>query len=152
MCGKLQIVAATKEQTKKPICIVTYNEIQAKNIIKDLKFLVEDEKIVYFPKREIVTYDYFAESKDLPYERIDVLNKIQNAEVSIIVTTIEAIMQKMISKKTLYANVFKIKVGDIYSLEKIKEKLILLGYERNDIIEGRGQFSIRGRNCRYCYV
>lgn len=100
----------------------------------------------------MVTYDYFAESKELPYERIDVLNKIQSGDAKVIVTTIEAIMQKMISKKTLYANVFKIKVGDIYSLEEIKKKLIALGYERNDIIEGRGQFSIRGRDCRYCYV
>ena len=26
----------------------------------------------------------------------------------------------------------------------IKEKLMLLGYERNDLVEARGQFSIRG--------
>ena len=34
------------------------------------------DKITYIPKKEIVTYDYVAESKNLPYERIEVLNKI----------------------------------------------------------------------------
>ena len=53
-------------------------------------------------------------------------------------------MQKLPDKKTLYKNELKFKVGDIYSLEEIKQKLVNLGYVRCDLIEGRGQFSIRG--------
>ena len=131
--GKMQFIAGTYESTKKPICIVTYNEIQAKNIIKNLSFFESD--IHYFPKREIVPYDFIAESKDLPYERINVLNKLQQGKVKIIVTTVEALMQKMISKKELYKNIIRLKVGDTCNLETIKEKLISLGYERNDMVE-----------------
>lgn len=141
--GKMQFISGTYESTKKPICIVTYNEIQAKNIIKNLSFF-ENEIVEYFPKREIVPYDFIAESKDLPYERINVLNKLEQGKVKIIVTTVEAIMQKMISKKELYKNIIKLKVGDTYNLESLKEKLILLGYERNDLVETKSQFSIRG--------
>lgn len=36
------------------------------------------------------------------------------------------------------------KVGDIKNLEEIKQKLINLGYTRYELIDGRGQFSIRG--------
>ncbi len=140
--GKMQFIAGTYESTKKPICIVTYNEIQAKNIIKNLSFFESD--IHYFPKREIVPYDFIAESKDLPYERINVLNKLQQGKVKIIVTTVEALMQKMISKKELYKNIIRLKVGDTCNLETIKEKLISLGYERNDLVETKSQFSIRG--------
>ena len=140
--GKIQFIAGTYESTKKPICIVTYNELQAKNIIKNLSYFTNE--VEYFGKREIVPYDFIAESKDLPYERIDLLNKLKDNKVKIVVTTIEALMQKMISKKELYKNVIKLKVGDTYNLELIKEKLILLGYERNDLVEARAQFSIRG--------
>lgn len=140
--GKVQFIAGTFESTKKPICIVTYNEIQAKNLIKNLSFFERD--IYYFPKREIVPYDFIAESKDLPYERIDLLNKLEQGKVKIIVTTAETLMQKMISKKELYKDIINLKVGDTYSLEKIKEKLICLGYERNDLVETKSQFSIRG--------
>ena len=111
--GKVQFIAGTYESIKKPICIVTYNEIQAKDIIKNLSFFESD--INYFPKREIVPYDFVAESKDLPYERINVLNKLHQGKVRILVTTAEALMQKMISKKQLYKDIIKIKVGDTYS-------------------------------------
>ena len=140
--GKIQFVVGTYESTKKPICIVTYNEMQAKNIIKNLSLFESD--IHYFPKREIVPYDFIAESKDLPYERIEVLNKLEQGKVKIVVTTAEALMQKMISKKQLYKHIIKLKTGDTYSLEKLKEKLVFLGYERNDLVETKSQFSIRG--------
>ena len=35
--GMAQIISATKEFAKKPICIITYNEIQAKKIYEDIK-------------------------------------------------------------------------------------------------------------------
>lgn len=139
---KTQICVATMNKSKKNICIITYNEMQAKKIMKDLENL--EVQALYFPKREIVTYDYIVESKDLPYERIDVLNKIYSKKAKVIVTTIEAINQKMISKETLYKNILTLSVGKIYDLEKLKEKLILLGYSRSDIIEGRAQFAVRG--------
>ena len=140
--GMAQIISATKEFAKKPICIITYNEIQAKKLVEDLKYFTD--KIVFFPKKEIVTYDYVAESKDLPYERIEALNKIQGMKTGIIVTTIEATMQKIMSKKALYKNVLKFKIQDEYNLEDVKRKLLDLGYTRCDLIEGRGQFSVRG--------
>ena len=140
--GMSQMIAATKEFAKKPICIVTYNEIQARKIVDDLNYFTD--KVVYLPKKEIATYDYIAESKDLPYERIEAINKIQEMKSGIIVTTIETASQKMISKKALYKNALKFKVGDEYKLEDLKQKLVDLGYVRCDLIEGRGQFSIRG--------
>ena len=140
--GEAQIIEATAEFSKKPICIITYNEIQAKQIIENLKYF--SDKIVYFPKKEIVTYDYVAESKNLPYERIEALNQIIRKRNLIVVTTIESLMQKIPAKDVLYKNVLDFKVGDIYKIEDLKQKLVDLGYTRYDLIDGRGEFSIRG--------
>ncbi len=140
--SKVQIACATNEFSDKPVCIITYNELQAKRIINDLKFF--EDNVKFFPKREIVTYDFACESKDLPYERIEVLNSIQNGNVNIVVTTIEAIMQNMISKKSLYKNIINLNLGVEYSLEKLKNKLVELGYERVELVESRGSFSVRG--------
>ena len=140
--GMAQIISSIHEFGKKPICIITYNEIQAKKIKEDISYFTD--KVVLFPKKEIVTYDYIAESKDLPYERIEVLNTITSKKNLIIVTTIEAISQKLPSKEVLYQNKLEFKVGGIYDLEDVKRKLIKLGYSRYDLIEGKGQFSVRG--------
>ena len=140
--GMIQLASAINEFSKKPICILTYNEIQAKKIYEDLKYFTD--KVVLFPKKEIVTYDYIAESKELPYERIEALNKLKSKKNLILVTTIEAAIQKLPSKELLYKNELKFKVGESYNLEEIKRKLIDLGYSRYELIEGRGQFSVRG--------
>ena len=128
--------------SEKPICIVTYNEMQAKKLIKDLNYFGED--VYYFPKREIVTYDYIAESKDNLYLRINTLNNIYLNRAKIVVTTIEAVMQKIISKESLYKNVLNLKVGDNVDLDSIKNTLIKLGYERVEMADTRSTFSIRG--------
>lgn len=141
--GMTQIIEGINNYNKNPILVVTYNEIQAKKVLENLKAF-EKENVVLFPKKEIVTYDYIAESKDLPYERIETLTKIREKKNLIIVTTIEALMQKLPSKEVLFKNILEFKVGDICNLEDIKEKLVHMGYSRYDLIEGRGQFSIRG--------
>jgi len=140
--GMTQMISATREFAKRPILVITYNEIQAQKILKDIKYFTD--KVYYLPKKEIVTYDYVAESKDLPYERIETLNKMQEMRTGVVITTIEAVLQKMISKKALYKNTLNFKVGDSENLETIKQKLVELGYVRCDLIEGRGQFSVRG--------
>ncbi len=152
---KTYMISAIMQNEKSPICLLTYNEIQAQKLCKDLKSM--GQKVLYFPKREIATYDYIAESKDLPYERIAVLNQMilakeeqqstagqEEKRIPLIVTTIEAAMQKMITKQELYQNKVDFKVGKTYVLEKLKETLVALGYERNNLIENKGQFSIRG--------
>ena len=140
--GMIQILLGINEYAKKPIALITYNEIQAKQIVDNLKTFTD--KVIFFPKKEIVTYDYIAESKDLPYERIDALNKIKEKRTPIIVTTIESLMQKLPAKETLYKNAINLKIGEVYSLEQLKQKLVSLGYVRCELIEGRGQFSVRG--------
>ncbi len=139
---KTYFAYGTKEYNNAKICIITYNEIQARNLVKNLEFFTN--QVVFIPKKEIVTYDYVAESKDLPYERIESLNKIIRGKVDIVVTTIEALMQSMVPKDILYEHVLEFKVGKSYSLDQIKQDLVHLGYVRCDLIEGRGQFSIRG--------
>ena len=145
--GKIQLIEASKQYTGKNLCIITYNELQARNIVKDLKYF--SNNVVYFPKREIASYDYVAESKDLPYERIETLNKIFEQEKNkrsnlIVVTTIEALMQKMISREEIYKTTLEFEVGKTFEQENLKQALVHLGYERADIVEGKGQFSIRG--------
>ena len=140
--GTTQLLAGIHEFGKRPICLITYNEIQAKKLYENILYFTEN--VVFFPKKEIVTYDYVAESKELSYQRIEAINQIKAKKNLIIVTTIEAIMQKLPTKKDLYENELNFKVGQSYSLEEIKEKLVKLGYIRCDLIEGRGQFSIRG--------
>ena len=140
--GKVQTIATLNNALNKNICVITYNQIQAKRLLKDIGYFTS--KTAIFPKKELVTYDYIAESKNLPYERIEVLNNIHNNKINILILTIESVMQDIIPKNVLYKNNLNLKIGDTLNIDYLKQKLIDLGYERKDLIDGRGQFSIRG--------
>lgn len=140
--GKVHFAYSTYFYAEKPICIITYNELQAKKIIRNLEYF--ENNINYFPKKEILAYDYLAESKDITYSRIACLNEIHKKQAKIIVTTIEAVSQKIIPEDVLYKNILELKIGDVISLEEIKQKLVLLGYERQDVVENKSEFSVRG--------
>ena len=140
--AETSVVAGINEFTKRPILIITYNEIQAKKLVENIRYFTD--KVYAFPKKEILTYDYVAESKDLPYERIDVLNKIYDNKNIIVVTTIEAVQQKILSKDELYKNTLNFEIGKRCNIDEIKQKLVDLGYARYELIDARGEFSIRG--------
>lgn len=140
--GKVHFAYSTYFYAEKPICIITYNELQAKKIIRNLEYF--ENNINYFPKKEILAYDYLAESKDITYSRIACLNEIHKKQAKIIVTTIEAVSQKIIPEDVLYKNILELKIGDVINLEEIKQKLVLLGYERQDVVENKSEFSVRG--------
>lgn len=140
--AKVQFAYSTLFYNEKPICIITYNEMQAKKILKDLEYFSKD--VCYFPKREILAYDYLSESKDISYDRINCLNSIYDKKAKVIVTTIEAASQEIVSKDVLYNNVFTLKENETIDLDDIKLKLNELGYERCDLVEQPCEYSVRG--------
>lgn len=140
--SKSCIAEVAKEETKRPIFLVTYNELQAQKIHKNIKYLNKD--VIYIPKKDIVTYSYDAQNMDILYSRMQGLLKLYNDETEIVVVSIETLMQPVISKKNMKDSILKLMVANEYDIEEIKEKLVNLGYERYDLVEGKGNFSIRG--------
>ena len=83
------------------------------------KEIASDEDGYYYGqtrfRKQLILID-----KDLPYERIEVLNKIYSKQVKIVVTTVEAIMQGMIPKAILYKNVLHFCVGNEFECKNFK--------------------------------
>lgn len=140
---KVHFAYSTRFYTERPILIVTYNDIQLKKIYEDLKFF-EDEEILLFPKREVVYYDIDTMNKDMTMDRLSIYTKLYESSAKVILTSIEALMQRTISKNKLFEKVLQLEVGKEVSLDNLKESLSDLGYERTDMVEGRGQYTVRG--------
>lgn len=139
---KSVIISAIKSDLNKKIAIITNNEIQAKKIKKDLEFL--GEKVVFFPKKEISIYDQENEANEILFERISVLNELENSKNIVVITTIESIIQSMIPRKDLYKNELDLNVLQNIEYKEIQKIVELLGYKKVNLIEGRGQYSLRG--------
>lgn len=137
------IVAALNQHTDRQVLLVTYNEIRAKKLLEDIKFYMNG-KAELFPSREMVFYDIQAHSHEITNQRIKVLNRLRRNQSSIVVTSIEAVLNRIIDSRLFDKYEFTLEFGQIVDLEEVSKKFSVLGYERVDIIEGKGQYSVRG--------
>ncbi|MDE5830380.1 MAG: hypothetical protein K2H53_01490, partial [Clostridia bacterium] len=140
--SKTCIIAVLREKHTRPILLVAYNELQAQNLNKNLKKI--NPNVTYIPKKDIITYEYDAQSMDILHSRIEGIIKIYECQAEIVIVSAETLMQPILSKKVMQNSVLKLMVANEYNLEEIKKKLIFLGYERYDLVEGKGTFSLRG--------
>jgi len=129
--------------SKRNPVIVCPNVTAAKKMIQDLKFYSNIE-IVYFPAREVIYYDSDIESREIENARVYAINKILTGKPCIIVTVIEALMQKMLSKDTYKNKSMVFKTENEISLDDISCNLLELGYSRHEIVDSKGQFAVRG--------
>ncbi|MGL5244771.1 MAG: CarD family transcriptional regulator, partial [Sarcina sp.] len=126
----------------KPIIIVTHNDMEARNLYEDLSFYNTD--VYYFPTKEVVFYNIDAISGDLRWARLKVIREMINSRKKIIVTSIEAFASIYTPLELYKKHTLEIKVGDTLELSSLSQKLIECGYERMEVVEGKGEFSLRG--------
>ena len=116
--------------------------MEAKNLYEDLSFYTTD--VYYFPTKEVVFYNIDAISGDLRWARLKVIKEMLNNKKKIIITSIDA-FAAIYTPKELYKNYsFTLKTGDEVNFKDLSKKLVESGYERVEIVEGKGEFSLRG--------
>lgn len=143
IAAKAYSISGIIKNTNKSCLVVCNSVTQANKIIEDLKFF-SDEEIIYFPAKPIQYYELEAESKEIENQRVYAFSKIKEDKLKIVVTTIDALIVNM-PKIDLEKNVKLklIKNLDI-KLEELVKKIVEFGYERAEVVEGKGQFALRG--------
>ena len=122
---------------------VAWNEMQARQAYLDLSYLTDD-KAVYLSNREIMLYDVEARSFEQTRDRISSLARILKGDYKFIVTSVEALMHFIMDPEDFEKKLITLKPGDIVDWDTLEEKLLVLGYNREEKVEGRGQYAKRG--------
>ncbi|WP_432667511.1 transcription-repair coupling factor [Wukongibacter baidiensis] len=123
--------------------VIAHNELEARKIYEDLRFFTGD-RVLYFPAKEITFYDVYAHSNQIIEERLKAIRSVLSGEKCIVVTTIDSILLRLIPGKDWISHEIYLKIGDIIDLSNFIDKLVFMGYERVDMVQGKGQFSVRG--------
>ena len=72
------------------------------------------------------------------------MNFLVEKESNIVVSYSEAVIQKIVSKKTYLNQTLRLKKNEIIEYDSLIEKLENIGFEMIDFISQPGQFSVRG--------
>ena len=140
--SKAYMIYGVYEELEKSFFIITHSDMEAKNLYEDLSFYTPE--VYYFPTKEVVFYNVDAISGDLRWERIKVIKEILNRERKIIITSIEALAPCYTPIELFRNHIFNYAVGDSLDIQQLTQKLVQCGYERMELVDGKGQFSIRG--------
>ena len=140
--GKSYLSFGIYENINSPMVIVTNNDIEAKNLYEDLSFY--SNNVYYFPVKEVVFYNIEAISGDLRWARLKVIKEILNDSKKIIITSVEALTSIYTPKDLFLKYNINLKVDDEINFKELSIKLLECGYERVEVVEGKGEFSLRG--------
>lgn len=133
------------EEFSAPALIVAPDEIQAKEIASDLKFFAGEDRVVYYPPSELLFYDVDAKSREIQGERLKALDALaRGSEKVLAVTTADALLSVTLPKAKYDECTRILSVGGEYELSELADDLEAMGYKREDMVEGAGQFSVRG--------
>ncbi|WP_067933501.1 transcription-repair coupling factor [Alicyclobacillus kakegawensis] len=127
-----------------PFLIVTHTPAQADAIADDLRELLPDEPVFVVPERERAELDVTAASPDLVALRLSALDHLAAGRAGIVVTTLPAAVQPLTPRRVHEEAILRLAVGDTINPGLVLERLLAAGYERVDMVEGKGQVSVRG--------
>ena len=140
---KVHISCGICEHTGRKGVFITYNEMQARRVYEDFSFFLGDD-VLFYPSKEIIMHDIEAKSYDDVFERLKVIDRLINGDYKFLVTSVEAISHKLVSKDLFVDNTLEFSIGLRINLSLTLQKFIEMGYERVDTVGVKGQFAVRG--------
>ncbi|MDO5303872.1 MAG: transcription-repair coupling factor [Clostridia bacterium] len=123
--------------------IVTATANRAGKLASDLSFFT-DKEIFILPAEDHIFLRYAAKNHDQLIERLKILKALRTNADCVVVAPVSAAIKKISPHKNFEELSIRLDRGTERDLDEIKETLVKLGYERMDVVNGKGEFSIRG--------
>ena len=126
--------------------IITGDEAKAREMQEDSRFF--DKSSIYYPAKDFIFYSADVHGNQLSGERLRCIQKIiaaQDNKTNItVITTIDGCVDMLMPLQRYRDNIIHFKNSDIIDTEKLISKLVGIGYTRVPMIDGQGQFAVRG--------
>ena len=138
-------IAAAFRQQKKPFLLVFDSKEAAAFHLNDLELILPTEDVLFYPGSYRRPYEIEETDNANVLLRAEVLNRINSRKKpALLVTYHDALFEKVLSKKELNRNTFKINSGDNLSIDFINNLLFEYHFKRVDFVTDPGEFSVRG--------
>lgn len=143
--SKAFILAKLSQENKNLTCVILPDKESASYFYDDLNNIIGDKNILFYPSAYKRSIEYLKTDKTNIVLKTEVLNKISsNKKPYLIITYPGAIIEKVISNKTLTKNTLEIKQGEKLSMDFVIEVLNEYGFTATDFVYEPGSFSVRG--------
>lgn len=140
---RIHMAAALYNDTGRTFLIVAPSAQAALRIHENILGYYPDAML--FPAREVpLNAHTYVQSQELTVCRMKVICSLVSGKTSLVVASIEALMQRMAPAELIAESTHTVRIGMTIEPNALLRKFIEAGYEREDICEGRGQVCLRG--------
>ncbi|MBO4414322.1 MAG: hypothetical protein J5830_06425, partial [Clostridia bacterium] len=133
--------ALSEDNGTGPTLILTSNYSEMRRVASDLTEL--GRRVFCFPPRDPVFYNITG-SHEAEHERMAALSSLLRGEADIVVATSDAAVQFTCPRERLENLMMQISASEPISIEEIASVLNAGGYVNVELVDGEGQFSVRG--------
>ncbi|UCF72584.1 MAG: transcription-repair coupling factor [Deltaproteobacteria bacterium] len=130
-----------------PCLIMLPNSDEAGKFCTDLNFFLphhNNKRVFLFPSYDISPLTGLSPPKELVTQRIEVLYALSTSNDPVVVTSLDALIMRLLPKEMLLNSVDYIAVNEEIDRDDMIKKLLTLGYFRTSLVEERGDFAVRG--------
>ncbi len=124
--------------------VIATSPAQAEAFEADLNALLDERKVVLFPQRETLPYEAREHHLEVSGLRVEALEAFLSGKARILVTTARAVQEQSEIPSALADFRLTLTVGESFRLQDLAARLDSMGFERSPIVEGVGQFALRG--------
>ena len=141
--NRSHMIAGLFRELNRPLVVLCQDDIAARRLQEELKdFLGFSAPIL--PSRELTLYDAAVVSRSWEQKRLRQLYDLVSGKTSLQILSWESASLRTMPKSVLMGASFTLEVGQEYPLDTLLQKLTAAGYSRCGMVEGSGQFAVRG--------
>lgn len=137
-----QLIYSLACENKSHALVICYSDMEARKMYSDM--MLYSDSVLYFPAKEYVFHNIETSGHQNEHARISVLNKFISGGKHIVITSLDAVLQYTAEKDEFKSSCITFETGRQFDLDALAEQLVIMGYSREDSVEGVGQFAIRG--------
>ncbi len=126
----------------RPAVVVVPDEKEAYRLYNGVA--VYTDRAAVFPARDFVFDAVSARSRDFEQARLGVLTRIHSGACDLVITVPDALMQYTMPRSVLESGTVRLARGERVDVAALTARLAAMGYTRCELVEGAGQFSLRG--------
>ena len=141
--NRSHLIAGLASETKRPMVILCQDDIAAKRTQEELAAFL-GRSIPVLPSRELTLYDSSVVSRGWEQKRLRQFYDLLCAKEQIQIMSWEAMSQRTMPPAVLNRAAFTLKTGSCYQLDALLDRLTSAGYSRTTMVEGPGQYAVRG--------
>ena len=141
--NRSHLIAGLQKDLRKNLVLICQDDMAARRLQEELNaFLGQTAPIL--PSRELTLYDSAVVSRAWEQKRLRQLYDLCLGRTPVQIFTWESLSQRTMPPQVLLQAAFTLQTGREYLLEELVTRLIHAGYSRCAMVEGPGQFAVRG--------